>query len=230
MLRRPVFLALLFCAPWVAAEPLQDMQKLRQLGDAWLEQQAAQAWPGVHASAHTDVVDDRLSLAACRDPVFSLPRGARLGNSGSVNATCLVPARWSLYLGFRLRLSGPALVARRNLPARAILGAGDVEAREIEYEQLPIAFLKDARLAIGARANRRIAAGQPLLADALSRPPAVTAGQRVRICARGSGFSVDQEGSALNTAAVGELVRARLRSGRMVQGMAQEDGSVLVQP
>ena len=229
MLRFLVLLFFLACAPWVAAEPVQDMQKLRQLGNAWLEQQTAQAWPGVHARAQTAVVDDRLRLAACRDPQFSLPAGARLGNNGSLHAQCLAPDKWSLYLGFQLRLSGPALVARRDLPARAILGGADLETREIDYEHLPAAYLTDPRLAVGARGTRRIAAGQPLLADMLARPPAVNAGQHVRIVAQGAGFSVGQEGSALNTAAVGEPVRAKLRSGRVVQGIAQDDGSVLVQ-
>jgi flagella basal body P-ring formation protein FlgA len=229
MLRINVFLIVMSCAA-EAAEPVQDMQKLRQIGNAWLEQQAALAWPGVHARAQVAVVDDRLRLAPCNEPSFSLPVGARLGNSGSVNAQCPAPARWSLYLGYQLRLSGPALVARRNLPARAVIGGADVETREIDYEQAPPSYLTDPRLVVGSRSTRRIAAGQPLLADALSRPPAVNAGQRVRIVAHGDGFSVGQEGSALNTAAAGEAVRARLRSGRVVQGVAQDDGSVLVRP
>lgn len=230
MLRLLVFLVLPIVAPCLAAEPVQDMQKLRQLGNAWLAQQAAQSWPGVRSRAETAAVDERLRLAACRELQFSLPIGSRLGNNGSVNAQCLAPVRWSLYLGFQLRLSGPALVVRRDLPARAILAAADLETREIEYEQLPTAYPGDPRLVIGARINRHFAAGQPLLADALSRPPAVNAGQQVRIVVRGAGFSVNQQGGALNSAAVGEPVRARLKSGRVVQGVAQEDGSVQVQP
>jgi flagellar basal body P-ring formation protein FlgA len=229
MLRFIVFLIVMSCTV-EAAEPLQDMQKVRQLGNAWLEQQAAGVWPGVRAHAQSDAVDARLRLAACRELQFSLPGGPRLGNSGSINAQCQTPARWSLYLGYQLRLSGPALVARRDLAARTLLSPADVELREIDYEQAPASYLSDPRLVLGSRCTRRIAAGQPLLADALVRPPTVNAGQQVRIVARGAGFSVDQEGSALNSAAVGEPVRAKLRSGRVLQGVAQDDGSVLVRP
>lgn len=227
-----MLLVFLVFAPWAAwaAEPVQDMQNLRQLGNAWLEQQAALAWPGIRARAQTGAVDERLRLAACRDLRFSLAPGARLGTIGSVNAQCLAPSRWSLYLGFQMRLSGPALVARRDLPARAILAAADLEPRDIDYEQPPAAYLNDPRLALGARVERRIPAGQPLLAEWLARPPAIHAGQRVRIVARGAGFSVNQEGSALNAAAAGEPVRVKIRSGRIVQGLAQDDGSVLVRP
>jgi flagella basal body P-ring formation protein FlgA len=226
------FLVFLVFTPWAAgaAEPLQDTQNLRQLGNAWLQQQAALAWPGVRARAQTGMVDERMRLVACRDLQFSLPAGARLGNIGSVNAQCTAPLKWSLYLSFQMHLSGPALVARRDLAARSILGASDLEVRNIDYEQPPAAYLNDPHLVVGARANRRIVAGQAVLADALSRPPAITAGQRVRIVVRGAGFSVDQDGNALNTAAAGEAVRVKIRSGRIVQGLAQDDGSVLVQP
>ena len=228
------FLVYVFLAQRVlaaeAAGPIQDLHLVRQLGNAWLEQQAALAWPGIRARAQTGAVDERLRLAACHEFQFSLPPGAQLGKAGSVKAQCTAPARWSLYLGFQMHLSGPALVARRELPARTILAAADLEVRNIDYEQLPSAYLNDARQVVGARANRRIPAGQPVLAEGLSRPPAINAGQRVRIVVRGTGFSVNQEGSALNAAAAGEAVRVKIRSGRILHGTAQDDGSVLVQP
>jgi flagellar basal body P-ring formation protein FlgA len=228
------FLAFLLLASWGAttraAVPIQDMQILRQLGNTWLEQQAAQSWPGVRARAQTSAVDERLRLQACRDLQFSLPAGARLGNTGSVQAQCSAPSRWSLYLTFQMQFSGPALVTRRDLAARGTLGAADLELRNIDYAHPPTAYLVDARLVVGARADRRIPAGQPVLAEWLSRPPAIHAGQRVRLVAQGAGFSVNQEGSALNTAALGDVVRVKIRSGRILQGIAQEDGSVRVQP
>lgn len=222
-----------FLASWAAgaaAGATQDMQLLRQLADAWLEQRAASEWPEARARARTGAVDERLRLAACQELQFSLPAGGRLSGSGSIRAQCLAPARWSLYLSFRLRLSGPALVARRDLPARALLAADDLEIRVIDYERRLGDYLRDPALAIGARADQRIPAGQPVLADGLSRPPAIHAGQRVRVVVQGAGFSVNQAGSALNTAAAGEPVRVRIASGRVVQGVAQDDGSVLVQP
>lgn len=228
------FIVFLFLAQWAmaasAAGSIQDTQILRQFGNAWLEQQAAQVWPGVRARAQTGAIDDRLRLAACRDLQFSLAAGARLGTAGSVKAQCNSPARWSLYIGFRMLLSGPALVARRDLPARTVLTADDVEVRDIDYERPPAAYLNDMRLVLGSRVDHYIAAGQPLPAEGLSRPPVVNAGQRVRVVVRGVGFSINQSGAALNTAAAGEQVRIKIRSGRIVHGIAQDDGSVLVQP
>lgn len=227
-------LILLLFAPWLAsafaASPHQDTQLLRQLGNAWLEQQAAREWPETSARALTGPVDERLRLPACRDIQFSLAAGARLSGGGSVKAQCLAPVRWSLYLSFRLRLSGAAVVARRDIPARALVGEDDLEIRVIDYDRPLTDYLSDPKDAIGARASQRIPAGQPVLAQTLARPPAINAGQRVRVVVRGAGFNANQAGSALNTAAVGEPVRVRIQSGRVVMGIAQDDGSVLVRP
>lgn len=231
MLRYLVFLVF---SQWAiaasASGPVQDTQILRQLGNSWLEQQAAQAWPGIKARPQIGAIDERLRLVACRDFEFALAAGARLGTAGSIKAQCKAPVRWSLYIHFQIHLSGPALVARRDLPAGTLLAAADVETRTIDYERPPGAYLNDLRAAVGARGDHWIPAGQPLLSDSLSRPPAIHAGQRVRIVARGAGFSINQEGKALNTAAAGEPVRVRIDAGHVVHGIAQDDGSALVRP
>ncbi len=225
-----VFLAFIACPAWAAAAPAQDMQKLYQLGNAWLLQQAAQAWPGVQARAETGRVDDRLKLPACRDLQFSLPMGTRLGNSGSFGAECRKPAKWRIYLSYRMHLSGPALVAQRPIAARSALGPDALEERFIDYEYPPSRYLTDPHLPAGTYVNRPLVAGQAVLAEWLAQPPVINAGQWVRVQAQGGGFTVSQEGKALNTAAEGEVVRVKTRSGRTLQGLAQADGSVRVQP
>lgn len=231
MLRLLTFLFIASGAATAAmAEPIQDMQILRQLGNAWLEQQAAHAWPGVRARALTGAIDERLRFIACRNLQFSQAAGARLGNKGSLKAECLAPVRWSLYIGYQISLSGPALVARRDLPARTVLVVSDLEIRNIDYEQSPSAYLNDIRTVLGARVDSWVPAGQPLLPEGLSRPSVINAGQRVRIVVRGVGFNINHEGHALNAAAAGEPVRVKISSGRIVHGIAQDDGSVQVRP
>ena len=222
-----VFLAY---ATWAEAAPPQDMQQLYQSGNAWLRQQAAQTWPGVQARAETSRVDDRLKLPACRDLQFSLPMGSRLGTSGSFGVECRTPAKWRIYLSYQMHLSGPALVARRPLSARSVVAGDALEERVIDYDYPPSSYLRDPRLSAGTYVNRPLAAGQAVLAEWLVQPPVINAGQRVSVHVQGGGFSVSQEGKALNSAAVGEVVRVKTLSGRTLQGLARQDGSVQVQP
>lgn len=208
----------------------QNMQVVYQEAERWLQQQAVETWPGVTAEARSGTVDDRMRLPACRELQFSLPAGSRLGSSGSLAVRCQAGARWSLYITYRMRLSGPAWVARHALPARSLLHMADLEARTIEYEFAPSAYLQDGPLPGGTYVTRPVDAGRPLLSSWLARHPVVMAGQRVRLVAQGQGFSVSQEGQALNAALAGATVKVKTGSGRIVHGTAQDDGSVRVLP
>lgn len=217
-------------APLLAAAPPpdQDFQTLRAQAAAWLEGEIARTFPGVQARARVGPVDDRLRLPACARPLFFLPAGARLWDKGSLGARCAGEVNWSLYLSFENRLRGPALVATQPLPARHAPTAAEVESRIIDYAQAP--GLHPRTLPPGTRLSRPVAAGQPILIDMLLLPNVIQAGRKVRVEAGGAGFSVSQEGTALNNAAAGESVKVRMPTGRIVQGIATLEGTVAVAP
>jgi flagellar biosynthesis anti-sigma factor FlgM len=70
-----------------------------------------------------------------------------------------------------------------------------------------------------------MAAGQPLRSELLSAPWAVQQGQSVRLLTSGAGFTISNEGKALNNAGEGQLVRVRTASGQVVSGVARVAGS-----
>jgi flagellar basal body P-ring formation protein FlgA len=205
-----------------------DAQALRAQAAAWLAQQAMTSFPGVSAETEVGEIDTRLRLAACADLRFILPANAPLWGRGSLGVRCETPSPWSFYLSFRNRLTGPALVATRPLVAREAPTGADVELRQIEYAQTP--DLYPSVLPKDARLNRPVAAAQPILIGMLSLPNVITAGRPVRLQVQTPSFSVSQEGVALGNAAPGERVRVRTPGGRIVHGIAREDGSVAVRP
>jgi flagella basal body P-ring formation protein FlgA len=192
-----------------------------------LEQRALTTFPGIRAQAKVGDIDARLRLPACPEPRFFLPANAPLWGRGSLGVRCEAPA-WSIYLSYQNRLSGPALVATRPLAARESPGATDLELRQIEYTQSPDLYPR--ALPADARVNRPIAAGQAVVIGSLTLSNVIQAGRKVRLQARTSGFTINQEGTALNTAAPGEMVRVKTPGGRIVQGTANQDGTVEVRP
>lgn len=208
-----------------AAKP-HDLQQLRAQAAHWLEQQAAISFPEAQAAVTVGPVDPRLRLPACAKVNFFLTANAALWGRGSIGARCADEAGWTLYLGYESRLRGPGLVTARPLPARTPLAAADVIARDIDYTQSP--HLYPRALPAGAVLKRAVAADQPIQVDWLTLPNVIRAGQRVQVRARGAGFVIAQEGVAQNAAAPGDLVRVRVPSGRIVQGIADGDGVVEV--
>jgi len=186
------------------------------------------AFPGSVAQAKVGDVDARLRLSACAETRFFLPANAQLWGRGSLGVRCEAPAPWSIYLSYQNRLSGPALVATRPIAVREAPGANDIELRQIEYTQSPDIYPRV--LPADTRLNRPVAAGQAIVISWLVLPTVIQAGRKVRLQTRTTTFTVSQEGTALNTAAPGELVRVKTPGGRIVQGTAKQDGSVEVRP
>jgi flagella basal body P-ring formation protein FlgA len=225
---RMFLLMLCLSASSLAGSTMQDFQALRAQAASWLEQEAARSFTGAQAQVKVGPVDERLRLPACAQPRFFLPAGARLWASGSLGVRCAGSADWSLYLGYDSQLRGPGLVAGRPLPARHLVAAGDVELGIVEYEQSPNLYPRE--LPAAARLARPLAAGQALLIDMFLQANVIQAGKTVQVRAGGAGFDVSQEGVALNSAAPGETVKARMPSGRIVRGTATRDGAVAVTP
>lgn len=202
--------------------------ELRQAAKQWLHQQVMQNHPDTEARIEIGPLDARLRLAACPQVRFSLPSGARLWRNGSLSARCEAPSRWQVYLSYRIELSGPALVSQRALPARHPIVAADVALARVRYQHEPGAY--PLTLPAGAVTVRATPAGQPILIRDLALPNVIQAGATVRIRVRGAGFSVTQEGVALNPAQAGGEVRVRTPSGRIVHGHATAAGEVEIRP
>jgi len=221
-------LALLLSGSPAAAPAPQDHQRLRAMAGAWLEQQARLDFPLARARVSIGPVDARLRLAACDAPHFFLSANATLWGRGTLGASCRGTASWTLYLSYESELRGPALVLNRPLPARSPLADSDVALREVVYTRSPDAYPRE--LPANAHLARALAADQAIQVDWLMLPNVIRAGQNVRVRIRGAGFTVAQEGVALNAASPGDPVRARVPSGRIVHGIANSEGIVELQP
>lgn len=221
-------LGLILLAPPALANAWQDWEVLRRQAADYLRESVSELYPEASVSVEMGPVDERLRFTACPRPIFSLPGGGRAWGAGSLAVRCETPTAWTLYLSFQTRLRGPALVARTALPERATVSDADVELKNVDYQYDPGIYLRDLGPFRGAILARPLAAGTPLQVDLLRRPLVVRAGQRVRVLAVGQGFEIGQDGVAQGNAAVGEGVKVKLQNKRLVQGVAQADGTVRI--
>lgn len=219
-----VFLAMP-CMAWAQA---MDMGGLRQEAQAWLARQVEQAYPDAVSRVEIGPVDSRLRMADCENPRFFLSTGARLWGGGSLGMKCLAPATWTLYLTYQVQLTGPALTALHPIPARQLLGPGDATLSQVRYEHDPGSYLRE--IPPGAVTQRSMNRNQPILVQDLILPDVIQAGAKVRVRVQGKGFSVTQEGKALNTAKAGGTVQVKMPTGRIVRGMANQAGEVEIRP
>ena len=222
---RLLTLALLLClAP--LAQARQPVAPVRDAVEALLRTQTAGLRGEV--SIETGRIDANNQLPACQHLEAFLPAGARAWGAVTVGVRCSAPAQWSLYVPSRVRVVADYLVVAKALSARQTLGPENIARERGDVAALPGDVLTDAVQAVGHPARYAVAVGQPLRAGMLILPPVVRQRDQVRVVTTGAGFSVSNEGKALNNAAAGQVVKVRLGSGRVISGVARPDGVVEV--
>lgn len=214
----------------VLADAIDGPEALRDAAGRFIGGQIAAAYPDSRAEIEIGPVAEHIFTPVCLATHFSLASGSRLWGAGSLAVQCDAPSPWSIYLTYRIRLKGPALTARRPLPSRYSPSAQDLVKAEVEYAMDPGRYLHDTANLRGTVLAMPLAKGNPVTIDMLQVKAIIQAGQRVRIRSDGPGFQISQEGTAQRQAGVGELLRLKLGSGRIVQGIVRDDGTVYIGP
>ncbi len=163
---------------------------------------------------------------ACADPQPFLPAGVRAWGRVSVGVRCAAPAPWTRYASAYVAVMAPYQVAARSIAAGEALAGDAAQAREGDLAALPAGVVTDPAELAGKVAVNRIAAGAPLRRELLRGALVIRQGQEVRVVVHGPGFTAGIEGKALSDAAVGATVQVRTRNGKVLSGVAREDGAV----
>jgi flagella basal body P-ring formation protein FlgA len=199
-------------------------QRITETVSAFVRQQTA-SLPGT-VKFHIDDIDPRLALSACTRLEAFLPDRSQLMGRVSVGVRCNAPSRWKVYVPVQVSAILDVLVAAGRLPAGHVLQERDLSTLSMEVTEMT--SLTDAQQVIGKTLRYGIAAGQVLREQMLRPAYSVTQGQIVQLVAKGSGFSINSEGAALNNASEGQSVRVRVKSSRVIGGIAGSNGVVEV--
>lgn len=199
---------------------------------ATIEQFLSAQTKGLPGKVETQIgaLDPRLQLADCPTQEAFLPPGGRLWGKTTIGVRCLASATWTVYIPVRIGVRGEYVVTARALTAGQSVTESDLATRQGDLTALPAGVLTSPAQAIGKTMKNSLGGGQALRADQLLSPPAVLQGQDVRLIYRGDGFAVTNEGKALNSAADGQVARARTAGGQTVSGIARSGGIIEVSP
>lgn len=181
---------------------------------------------GLPGQARIRVTLPGSALPACEALEAFLPNGASAWGRVSVGLRCQGERPWTRFVQAHVAIEGRYLVAARAIEAGQPLGAGDVAARTGDLTALPKSVLIDPAELKGMVVANRVAAGAPLRREQLRGTVVIQQGQTVQVVAGGAGFTVSTEARALNRAEIGATVQAKTRDGRLVSGVADEEGQI----
>jgi flagellar basal body P-ring formation protein FlgA len=166
-------------------------------------------------------------LPACDALEAFLPRGAAAWGRVSVGLRCHSDQKpWTRFVLAHVAVEGQYFVAVRNIETGQAFGAGDFAARTGDLTALPRSVVTDAAQLQGVVAANRIASGAPLRRELVRGVSVIQQGQTVKVVAKGPGYSVSTEARAMTSAGAGSTVRAKTLDGRLVSGIADEEGQI----
>jgi len=212
-----------------AAQPVpagqEDGESIRATALTYLQQQSA-GLPG-HVEITVSPVFPR-GLAACTQLEPFSPPGAPAWGHTTVGVRCVGAKPWTLYVAARVAVEVTYYTAGRQIEPGQLISGADLVPRAGDLANLPRTIITDPSQAAGALALMRISAGLPLRTDMLRSAASVVIGQTVKVVAEGTNFSISSEGSALNTASPGQMVRVRTAGGQIVTGVVKDANTVQV--
>lgn len=218
----PALAAGLAAAASVAAAPLAG--DARAAVDKFLQAQTA-GLPG-KVSIRVEAPGSG-ALPPCDALEPFLPRGAAAWGRVSVGLRCHSDLKpWTRFVLAHVAVEGRYFVAVRNIETGQAFGAGDLTARTGDLTALPRSVVTDAAELQGVVAANRIASGAPLRRELVRGVSVIQQGQTVKVVAEGPGYSVSTEARAMTSAGAGSAVRAKTLDGRLVSGIADEEGQI----
>ena len=118
-------------------------------------------------------------------------------------------------------VTGNYLVVTRDLPAQHTLVRNDLGIEEGDLERLPrhalLATPNAIAEATGQQLRRALSQHSILQANLLSRPQVVSFGDELVIAAQGNGFQITRTGKAMDTGAIGDIIRVRLNNKQLIR-------------
>ena len=204
----------------------QNLAEIVRLVDVFLQGRTA----GSSSPGRVTVVppDDRLELAACAAPEVFLPAGARLQGRVTVGVRCNVPTPWVLYVQANVAVMTDYLVTALPLAAGHIIGYNDLTSISAEQTPVTASYVTNPAQLIGRTLSMSLAAGTPFRLNVLRKDEVVKQGQSVRVTSERPGFRLSTSGVAQSSGVEGDTVGVKLKSGRIVTGLAHEGGVVVL--
>lgn len=207
---------------------------LQTLAHQWASTLLNQRAPGEQGTPlRPEVVlgqlDNRLQLAPCARVEPYLPQGAKLWGRSRIGLRCVDGVKpWNVFIPVTVKIWGPAWVLTRNVPPGEVLRAGDAQLGEVDWAAHPAQVLVQQADWLGVASARALAPGQALRTHMVRPVRVFDSGADVKVVIKQAHFHLASTGKAMSHGFVGQPVRVRLGSGKVVAGRVKRDATVAI--
>ncbi|MCH8134687.1 MAG: flagellar basal body P-ring formation protein FlgA [Proteobacteria bacterium] len=180
--------------------------------------------------ARASRMDPRLQMVKCEHPLeaFSTANSRNIART-TIGVRCNGSKPWTLYVPVSISALTAVVYSSRALLRGEILQVEDLDIKQLPLHQLPANYFRSIDRLAGMEVSRSLNSGAIFTINTVKIRKLVQQGQEVMILASGGGVEVRMSGIALKSGAKGELIPIRnLSSGRIIEAMVLQDGTVVV--
>jgi flagella basal body P-ring formation protein FlgA len=220
-----VFMSYLI-APMEVNANSQNLDQLSELAEQYLQNKFGnQSDTKIRVQSPQDDID----LPECQKLEFLTNSNTNQVNGNiRVTARCFAPKPWTIYLSASVSQKKTYYISKSRLEPGRVIRDTDLTAAKDFPENLPFGVLTDPQLIVGKTVINTIEAGTPMIGPGLKNEYVINFGQIVKISVGGSGFRINAEGKAMNSAVLGQSVQVKMASGQVINGIARSGGLVEV--
>jgi flagella basal body P-ring formation protein FlgA len=204
----------------------QDMNDVVMQAESYLKMKYGN---NSDSKVRVQMPEENIDLPPCKKIEFSTP-ASNPGATGNIrfSAKCFSPQPWTIYLNAHVSQKKIYYVNKARLEPGQIISESDLTAKKDFPDNLPFGTVNDPQQIIGKAVISTIEAGTPMIGTGLKNEYIINFGQTVKIAVGGTGFRINAEGKAMNSAALGQNVQVKMASGQIISGIARSGGFVEV--
>jgi flagellar basal body P-ring formation protein FlgA len=211
----------------VVAPAASDMQSRVYQTVMQYVQGQTQGYPG-KVNIEIQPLDNRIRIAECDLMEAFTVQGTRLWGKTHIGVRCQQSAGkpWTLYVQADVQVWGEFAVTGLPVSQGSPVQASDIVMQTGDLTKLPAGIITDLSMLEGKKASLNMPLGTVLRPELLKAMPVIMQGQMVQLNSRGEGFVISADGTAMQTANVGQVVDVKVSSGQVIKGVAQSSGKV----
>lgn len=199
------------------------------LGQVFKQQAAQEGWRGLRFTHSTTTLNSSEGLSPCAGALQVTPAG-RTGLTATrqrLDVRCPGDAGWEIPVSSQIAVFLPVVVTGEVIDRGATITPTQLALQEQEISKLARGFYHRVDQVTDQGAKRRMRAGQVITPSLLTLPTLVRRGQKVTMVATQDGISASAPGEAMEHGQQGAVIKVKnLRSGKVVEALVQENGSV----
>lgn len=177
-----------------------------------------------------DISPTNIVMPACQAPEPFLPPRTLLRGNITVGIKCLTEQGREVprYYRVHVAVEGRYVIALRDIAPGVALSEQDMQLTQGDITRLPSSVVTDLSSLMGKRSTRRIAAGTPMQPQMAKPPVLISRNSRVNVTASNTSLTATAKGVALDEASQDDMLRIRMDSGKIINGVADGPGSAHV--